>query len=249
MQTPEPLHPDISAKCRYPFLCKFLLQPLLYLGETRFSLFLLQFAHLSRVLCCIRVYVREGEILKLAFHLPNAETVGNRRINFNGLKRNALALMRRHMLKRLHIVVTIGELHDEHADIACGGNKQSAKRLSMALRAMVLVRAELRHTINDEEKFLPEFLFNFFARNASVLNGIVEESRGNRGGVHSVFSQYLRRGGRVDEVWFARVPGLALVRLLRVVVRLRHEGDILGRGTLHLGDNLLDGCHRRLLYT
>ena len=68
----------------------------------------------------IRVYVGECKVLEFAFHLPHAEAVGDRSVNLQRFKRDALAFMFGYMLQRLHVVFSVCELHDEHADVARG---------------------------------------------------------------------------------------------------------------------------------
>src|SRR3989344_2835981 len=110
------------------------------------------------------------------------------------------------------------------------------------------MRTKLRYAVNDEEQFLAEFFFNVRARDARVLDRIVEESGGDRRCVHAILCERLSRRRWVDEVRLARVALLTLMRFFREFVRLLYDGDILCRRSPHLANNLLDGGHRWILY-
>src|SRR3989344_6228204 len=118
----------------------------------------------------------------------------------------------------------------------------------MALRTTILMRTKFSHSVNDEDQFVPEFLFNIFARHAPILHGIVEKTGGNGGSVHTVFGKYLCGRRRMGEIGLARVPGLALMRLLGELIRLLDERNIFGRRLLHLGNDFLDGRHPNTIH-
>ena len=55
------------------------------------------------------------------------------------------------MLQRLHVVFPVCELHDEHADVARGRDQQATETLGVTFSTAILMRAELRHAVNDKK--------------------------------------------------------------------------------------------------
>src|SRR3989344_2854782 len=249
MKTPESFKTNIRMKYCEIFLRELVPDLFLYFSEPRFGLLRLQFAHLGRVVRGIGVDEREREVFEIALHFPHAEAVRDWRVDLERLERDAVPLRLRHVLERLHVVVAVRELHDEHANVARGRDEQAAEALGVTLGTVVLMGAELRHAVDDEKQFLPKFFFDVLTRNAAVLDRVVEESRGDRHRVHAEFGEYLGDRCRMDEIGFARIARVLLVRLLRTLVRLLDKCDVLGAGRRHLTNDFLQGGHKDPLYT
>src|SRR3989344_3228481 len=116
-------------KSREPFLRELTLNLFLYFCKPHLGLSGLQLTYLGCVLRSIGVHIREGEILEVALHSSHTETVGNRRVNLQSLKRNALPLWFRDIFECLHIMFAVRELHDEHANVARGGDQEATQTL------------------------------------------------------------------------------------------------------------------------
>ena len=68
-----------------------------------------------------RVEPAEGMILEFLAQPLHAHAAGKRRVDVHGLLGDQLALRRLHMLEGAHIVQAVGELHQEHANVAGDG--------------------------------------------------------------------------------------------------------------------------------
>ena len=68
----------------------------------------------------------EGQILQLLAHFLHAHAPGQRRVDVERLLGDAPARFRRHEVQRAHVVQTIGELDQKHADIVGDGQQQFA---------------------------------------------------------------------------------------------------------------------------
>ena len=73
----------------------------------------------------------EGMVLELLAQPLHAHAPGERRIDVHGLLGDDLALGRLHMLERAHVVQAVGELDEQHADVAGDGEQQLAEVLRL----------------------------------------------------------------------------------------------------------------------
>ena len=100
----------------------------------------------------------EGQILQLVLHLLHAHALGERRIDLQGLQRDAPALVRiLHEVERLHVVQTVGQFHQQDADIRRHGEHELAE----VLRVLGVVRLqfdarELGHAVDEAGDLLAE---------------------------------------------------------------------------------------------
>ena len=117
--------------------------------------------------------------------------------------------------ERAHVVQAVGELDQQHADVAGHRHDHLADVLGLLLLARAeLEPVELREAVDDARDLLAELLFDGDERDVGVLHGVVEERGLEGGGVQPQVRQDRGdRHGMFDEV-LARLALLPLVRVL-----------------------------------
>ncbi len=117
-------------------------------------------AHLARQLRVgVGVQVLEAQVLQLGLEPVDAEAAGERRVDLEGLARDALLRLELHVLEGAHVVEAVGELDEEHADVARHGHEHLAEALGLlVLLAGEVDAAELGDPVDQERDLGPEEL-------------------------------------------------------------------------------------------
>ena len=178
----------------------------------------------------LRVEGGEGEVLELLLDLLHPEAVGQRGVDVERLLGDALLLRRRHGGDRPHVVQAVGELDDQHAQVAGHGDEHLAhRRRLLRLPGVELDALELGDAVDDGGDLRPEVLLHVAERDLGVLDRVVEEGRGDGDLVEPDVGDDAGHGQRVVDVALAAGAELAAVRL---------GGDLVGpvdRGDRRLG--------------
>ena len=82
-------------------------------------------------LVLVRLEVAEGEIFQLGLELPDAEPVGERRVDLHRLLGDADLLVARHALQRAHVVEAVGQLDQHDADVVDHRQEHLAQALGL----------------------------------------------------------------------------------------------------------------------
>ena len=135
------------------------------------------------------------------------------------------------MREGAHVVHTVRELHDEHSQVPGACDEESPHALRIAVYAAVTDMSELGDAFNKHRNLLAEFLFDGFWPDVYILNGIVEESRGNGGCAGAEFGKDFCGLKKMREIG---LTGVAFVVFVRDRGKLIGLGDecILGRTRL-----------------
>ena len=83
----------------------------------------------------LRVEVAEGEVFQLRLELPDAEPVGERRVDLHRLLGDAELLVARHRAERAHVVQAVGQLDQDDADVVDHRQEHLAQVLGLLLCA------------------------------------------------------------------------------------------------------------------
>ncbi len=180
----------------------------------------------------------EGEILELPLDLLHTEPVCERRVDLEGLGRDAPLLVLGQHRERAHVVQPVGELDQQHPDVARHRDDHLAHVLRLLLLTGVeLVALELRQAVDDAGHLGPEPRLDVGHGDLGVLHGVMEE-RGLEGrGVEPQIREDARdRDGVGDEI-LAGLAELALVRGFRERVG---ANDLARIGPGVVGADLLD---------
>ncbi len=109
--------------------------------------------------------VLERQVFELAADLAHAETVGDGRVDFEGLLRDALLAVGRERPQGAHVVQAVGQLDDHHAYVVHHGQQHLADALGLALFARVeLELAQLGDAIDAMRHLVAELLADFFGQ-------------------------------------------------------------------------------------
>ena len=121
----------------------------------------------------------EGEILQLVLHLLHADALGQRRIDLHRLPRDAPALLGiLHEMQRPHVVQTVGQLHQQHADVLRHGQHQLAEILRLlGLVRLQLDARQLGDAVDQARDLLAEQLLDLLERGVGILDRVVQQRR------------------------------------------------------------------------
>ena len=75
----------------------------------------------------------EGQVLELPLDLPDAQALGERRVDLGGLARDAQLLVDGQRAQRAHVVQPVGELDEDDADVLRHGQEHLADVLGLLL--------------------------------------------------------------------------------------------------------------------
>ena len=73
----------------------------------------------------------EGEFFQLVLHVLHPDATGERRVDVQGFLCVAAAAFGLSVFQRAHIVQPVGELDEQHADVAGDGDQQLAEILRL----------------------------------------------------------------------------------------------------------------------
>ena len=167
--------------------------------------------------------VLEAQILEFVIHRVEAQTIGDRRIDFQRFTRHAFLLGLRNGVERAHVVQAIGELDEDHAYIAGHREQHFAEVFGLRLfecRELQLI--EFGNTVDELGDGLAVFFGDIGFGRGCVFDHIVQEGGDQRLRVEMPFRQNGRDRERVRHVGLAGIARLALVRNARHRVR-RHD--------------------------
>src|SRR4051794_24103943 len=166
------------------------------------------------LLVLARVQGGEGEVLELPLHRVDAQPVGDRRVDLEGLLRLLDLLLLAHRADRPHVVQAIGELDEDDPDVR--GHRDHHLAVVLGLR-LVAARerdaGELRDAVDERRDLVAEAAADLVERGARVLDRVVQQRRAQRLGVEAQAGADLRDADRVDDEVLARLAALVGVVL------------------------------------
>ena len=162
----------------------------------------------------LRVEGGEREVLELLLELLHAEPVGQRGVDVERLLGDALLLVDRHRGDRAHVVQPVGELDDQHAQVARHGDEHLAhRRRLLGLARVELDALELGDAVDDRRDLGAEVGLDVGERDLGVLDGVVQQRGGDGDLVEADVGDDAGDGERVVDVALTARAQLAAVRL------------------------------------
>ena len=162
----------------------------------------------------------ECVVLQLLAHRLHAHEAGERRVDVERLFRVALPALGLHVLERAHVVQTVRELDEQHADVARNGDQELAEIFRLlGLLGDEVEALDLGQAIDQAADLGAEHLVDFGPRRVGILDHVVQQRR--RDG-RVVELQVGQDGGdfeRMGEIGRAGGALLVAVRLHRIDVR------------------------------
>ncbi len=167
----------------------------------------------------------ERQVLELPLDRVHAEAVGERRVDLEGLARLAPCRRRRHVLPGAGVVQAVGELDDEHADVARHGDDHLAHRLGLR-RVAVRHLVELGHAVDEHGDLLAVLLGELRERVVGVLDRVVQQRGGERRPVEPELGEDRRDRDGVRDVRVAALAQLAAVGALGGLVGALDDAEV-----------------------
>jgi hypothetical protein len=173
----------------------------------------------------------KGEILQLPLDGVDAESMGDRGVDVEGLARLLQLLLLGHRRDRAHVVQPVGELDEDDPDV--GGHRHHHLAVGLGLRLVARLEGqavELGDAVDQPGDLLAEGLAHLLQRRGRVLDGVVQE-RGAEGlGVQAHARADLGHADGVDDELFAREAPLVGVMDAGVGKRGLHTLAVDGEG-------------------
>jgi hypothetical protein len=168
---------------------------------------------------------REDEVLQLRLQGLHAQAFGERDQHVSGHLGDACLLLGAHHAEGAHVVQPVGELDRHHAYVAAGGDEHLAERLGLGGRPVVDL-LQLRYAVDEIADLFAELLTHLIEGHFRVLDGVVEQRRGQSRGLRAEFGEDQRHGERVRDVRLAALAHLAAVRGLGEDVRAAQRVEV-----------------------
>ncbi len=155
----------------------------------------------------VRPEVLEREIFELGLDPADAQAIRQRRVDVEGLLRDALLLVFAHELERAHVVRAVGELHEDDANVLRHRDDHLPEVLGLLLFLAERVRGrelrELRDAVDDVEDLFAEKIFHFVRSRERVFDRVVQQTRNDRRLIELELSEQTRDLERVNEIGLA----------------------------------------------
>ena len=179
---------------------------------------------LSELVVDVRVQISEAKVFELHLDPADPEAVGDRRVDVEGLLRDAFCLMRAQVLERAHVVEAVRELDQDHADVLGHRDDHFAEVFRLLLfGSLESDLGKFRDAVDEFGDVGSEFLFDLRERRVRVFDGVVEEAGDDAGNIEPELSETLGDGRRMNHVRLAAGALLTLVRFFGELPALFHE--------------------------
>ena len=201
-------------------------------GDTGQELALVAAGALERFLehaVALRIERPEAEVLEFELHGVEAEALGERRVDIEGLTRDRAAADRAHALDGPHVVQPVGELHEDHAQIAHHREQHLAERLRLRfLAALELDLVELGDAVDELGDRRAEACCELFFGDRRVFYDVMQDRCDDGVGIDAQLREDVGGGDRMGDVGLASLAFLATVRLGTELRRLADALDLVG---------------------
>jgi hypothetical protein len=183
---------------------------------------------MSAALSCCSIFLRNSFWLPLDVVEP--ETLGDRRVDLERLAGDRPPARRRHRLDGAHVVGAIGQLDEDHPQVAHHRQQHLAEGLGLRLlAALELDLVELGHPIDQLGDIGAEARRQLVLRRRGVLDDIVQDRRDDGVGVEVQVGEDGSRRHRVSDEGLAGEAFLSLVNRGAELGGLADASDLLGR--------------------
>ncbi len=219
----------------------------LHLGQERFALFAARLDGVLDLVVGDGIDVLECEVFELAADLAHAQAVRDGSVDVQRLLRDLVLALRREKLQGAHVVQTVGQLDEHHADVIHHGQHHLAHVLGLRLfRRGEVDLADLGDAFDDVGDLLAELSLDLFDGDRGVFDGVVQQTGDDGGGVEPHLRQ---QGGdleRMHQVRLSRLARLSFVMFQGEFVGFLDEGLIVvGPVGADLAQEIAKTCNRQ----
>ena len=195
------------------------------LALTAFNFYLLY-----QVVINIRLHITEGQILQFPFNGIDTEAMCQRRINLQCFPGNRLLLMHRHIFHRAHIMQTVGQLNQYHADIARHRQKHFAIVFNLAVfLGNIFDFAQLGNAVYQIGNHSTELFLDIFQLVIRILHHIMQEGSSQCFIIHLQSHKNAHNANRMDNIRFTGFTCLRSVCLGCQLIGLTDKSYLLRR--------------------
>ena len=171
----------------------------------------------------------EAEVLELNAHGVHAQAVGNGGVDLEGFLGDAPAFFAGQHFQGAHVVQAVGQLDQDHADIAGHGHGHLLEVFGLRLGLGLEVHlGQLADPIDQFGHGLAKLLAEGFLGDAGVFDHIVQHGRHQALMVHVHVGEDAGHGQRVGYVGLATAAALPIVGLFGVEIGAPDQVDLFG---------------------
>ena len=158
----------------------------------------------------------ERQVLELPLQFPDAQAIGERRVDLHRFLSYAPTLGRRAVLERLHVVQAVGQLDEDDADVLGHSQEHLAhilrpqvlpvqlrQALVSAFDVQELHLVELGDAVDQPSHLAAEAALELRHGHVAVFGDVVTQRRDQRRDVHVDAGQRLGHGQRMIDVRLA----------------------------------------------
>ena len=176
-----------------------------------------------------RVHGLETEVLELDAHSVHPQAVGDGGVDLEGFLGDASAFFAGQHFQGAHVVQAVGQLDQDHADVAGHGHGHLLEVLGLRLGLGLEVHlGQFADPIDQLGDGLAELLAQGFLGNAGVFDHVVQHGRHQALMVHVHVGEDAGNRQRMGHVGLAAAATLAIVGLLGVEVGPANQVDLFG---------------------
>ena len=171
-----------------------------------------------------RIEIAEAQIFQFAANFPHAQPVRDGSVNVQGLLCDFLLPFGWKMLQGAHVVQTVGQLDEHHANVINHGQHH----LAQVFRLLFLAGGEIDFAdfgdaLDDAGHLVAEFFADVDDGDRGVFDRIVQQPGGDTDRVHLHFRQHAGNFQGVNQVGLAGGASLSGVIFLGILVRLADD--------------------------
>ncbi len=125
-----------------------------------------------------RIHAVEAAIFQLQAHLIHTQTVGNRGVNFQGFFGNAALFVGRHSAQGTHVVQTVSELDQYHAQVIGHGQGHLLKVFGLFFGVgFKFDLGQLGYAVHQIRHRIAKLAGDCFFTDAGIFNHVVQHGR------------------------------------------------------------------------
>ena len=172
----------------------------------------------------------EAEVLQFGLEAVHAQPLRDRRVDVERFARDAAARFGIDRAERAHVVQAVGELDQDHAQIARHRQQHLAEAFGGGfLPAAEAHLVELGDAVDELGDGGAELGRDLLGSELGVFERVVQDRRDDRLGVHAELGEDAGDGDRVRDVGLAALARLPFVGERADFVSAAHARDLLGR--------------------
>ena len=174
-----------------------------------------------------RVHRLETEVFEFDTNAVHTQPIGDGCVDFQGFLGNPSAFFAGQHFEGTHVVQTVSQLHQDHADVACHGHGHLLEVfcLGFGLGFEVHLR-QLADAIDQVGHGFAELRYQRFLGNTGVFNHVMQHGRHQALMVHMHVGKDIGHCQRVRDIRLATASALAVVGLFCVEVRPADQIDL-----------------------